>query len=301
MPSRLGALRVMSDIESNEKKRKGWCQMRNVLLSLLVLALVCPSFAAVNISAVNNANGTVTLKIDTAAAEVVRGVALKIVATGGAKLADLAPVYVNPAFNTNIDYAFTVESATPGSYAIGAGHPFADAAAAGVAVLDAPTFSVSMGVLDQGGNQAGFTSAGAVDLITIKTGAGNVCVELDTLRGGIVGDGEIVSNLDSASVCVDVTSAVLSECQKFNLTKLINGATDNVLNTSDLLAIVNYINANRVNPSVFAVVATQPAYDARYNFDAVATINVSDVLALVNYINASRVNPAVFARTCPAE
>ena len=65
-----------------------------------------------------------------------------------------------------------------------------------------------MGVLDPTGAREGYEApvAGA-DLITFKTGEGNVCIMLDTLRGGIVGDDVVVTNLDGgASVCVDVTS-----------------------------------------------------------------------------------------------
>lgn len=175
--------------------------MRKVLLSLLVLALAAPTFAAVNITVVDNTDGTATLVIDTTSGEVVRGVALKVTATNGAKLVSTAAT-VNPAFNTFIDSAFELG----GAYAIGDGHPFANVAAAGTAAADATEFSISMGVLDQGGNQAGYTSpVGGEALITFETGAGNICVELDTLRGGIVGDVAIVSNLDTAAVCADIT------------------------------------------------------------------------------------------------
>ena len=178
--------------------------MRKVLLSLLVLAVAAPALAAVNITAVNNTNGTVTLAIDTTAAEVVRGLALKVTATNGAKLVSLTPVNVNAAFNTYIDSAFQMG----GAYTIGAGHPFANVAAAGPAVVDATQFSVSMGVLDQSGARAGYTSpVGGASLITINTGAGRICVGLDTLRGGIVGDGVITTNLTAADICVDVTAA----------------------------------------------------------------------------------------------
>lgn len=172
--------------------------MRKVLLSLLVLALAAPTFAAVNINIVDNANGTATLVIDTTAGEVVRGVALKVTATEGAKLVSTAAT-VDAAFNTYIDAAFEMG----GTYDIGLGHPFANVAAAGTAAVDATEFSISMGVLDQAGNQAGFT--GTANLITFETGAGNICVELDTLRGGIVGDEAIVSNLDTAAVCAAIT------------------------------------------------------------------------------------------------
>jgi hypothetical protein len=175
--------------------------MRKVLLSLLVLALAAPTFAAVNISIVDNENGTATLVIDTTSGEVVRGVALKVTATDGATLVSTAAT-VNPVFNTFIDAAFELG----GAYTIGAGQPFAKVNEAGTAAANATEFSISMGVLDQAGNQAGYTSpVGGEALITFQTGAGNICVELDTLRGGIVGDTAIVSNLDAAAVCAAIT------------------------------------------------------------------------------------------------
>ena len=181
--------------------------MRKVLLSLLVMALVVPAYAAVNFSAVDNGDGTVSVVIDTA--DVVRGLALKVTCTEGATLADLTPVAVNAAFNTFIDYAFTTEAGAPGTYEIGAGHPFALAAEAGVAEVGATEFSISMGVLDQSGQQQGYVSSvGGEVLITFKTGAGMVCFELDTLRGGVVGDEALTTNLDDAGLCVAVTEGV---------------------------------------------------------------------------------------------
>ena len=174
--------------------------MRKVLLSLLVMALVVPAYAAVNFSAVDNGDGTVSVVIDTA--DVVRGLALKVTCTEGATLADLTPVAVNAAFNTFIDFAFTTEAGAPGTYEIGDGHPFALAAEAGVAEVGATEFSISMGVLDQSGQQQGYVSSvGGEVLITFKTGAGMVCFELDTLRGSVVGDEALTTRLDDAGLC----------------------------------------------------------------------------------------------------
>ena len=91
----------------------------------------------------------------------------------------------------------------------------------------------------------------------------------------------------------------LTECQRYNLSKVINGATDNVLNVGDITIWVNYVNANRVTPTIFAVVPTNPNYDTRYNFDTITVINSADIVQMVNYINANRVAPTIFARICP--
>lgn len=169
--------------------------MKKSLIALLVLACVAPAMAVVDFGLVGNSDGTATITINTNG-DVVRGVALLVTCTNGAKLVTTTPVAVNAAFNTYIDYAFANNG-----YQIGDGNPFANASEAGVATVDDTTFSVSMGVLDQNGAQAGFN--GSDNLITINTGAGDVCIELDTLRGGVVGDVALTANLDTP-ICVNV-------------------------------------------------------------------------------------------------
>lgn len=219
--------------------------MRKVLLSLLVMALVVPAYAAVNFSAVDNGDGTVSVVIDTA--DVVRGLALKVTCSDGATLADLTPVAVNAAFNTFIDYAFTTEAGAPGTYEIGAGHPFALANEAGVAEAGATEFSISMGVLDEGGNQEGFVSEiGGEVLITFKTGAGMVCFELDTLRGGVVGDEALTTNLDDEGICVAVTDG--PECWNYPRFGEGDGNGDGLISFADLNLIINAWPPNAYNP-----------------------------------------------------
>ena len=207
--------------------------------------MAAPTFAAVDIKIVDNEDGTATLVIDTTAGEVVRGVALKVTATDGAKLVSTAAT-VNPVFNTFIDAAFELG----GAYEIGDGHPFANVAAAGTAAANATEFSISMGVLDQGGNQAGYTSpVGGEALITFETGAGTICVELDTLRGGIVGDAAIVSNLDTAAVCSPITDGP-DEPECWGYTMFGNGDSngDGAITFTDLNAIINAWSPNPYAP-----------------------------------------------------
>ncbi|HPO71094.1 MAG TPA: hypothetical protein PKV53_12435, partial [Anaerohalosphaeraceae bacterium] len=180
--------------------------MKKILASLLVVALCAPAMA-VQFGLIGNTDGTATITIDTEGA-VVRGVAIKVTAAGG--LTDVNGATVNPAFNTYIDYAHDAGAAYT---AVGQGHPFAADGAAGVAVNGATTFVISMGVLDQGGNQAGFNGAG--DLITFPVGDGEVCIAADTLRGpdsGVVGDTALTSNIASVA-CVTVSSGP-TECVK---------------------------------------------------------------------------------------
>lgn len=167
--------------------------MKKILATLLVLACVAPAMAVVDLGIVNDGgNAKVTINTN---GDVVRGVALLVTCTNGASLVDLTYT-ANAAFNTFIDYAYANSG-----YAIGDGHPYALDGSAGPAAGGETTFVVSMGVLDQLGGQAGFNGAG--DLITINTGAGDVCIALDTLRGGIVGDVALTVNIDPACATID--------------------------------------------------------------------------------------------------
>ncbi|HML76496.1 MAG TPA: hypothetical protein PKB02_18535 [Anaerohalosphaeraceae bacterium] len=156
--------------------------MKKTLAMLLVLALVAPAMA---VTFTASDAGSKVLKIDytLASGEVLRGLALKLTrTTGDMQVANGSDVVVAP-FNTFIDYAFS-----NAGYAIGDGHPVANPAAAGVAALPASAFSISVGFLDQAGNQAGIAANGS---ITVQlTGDAESCfdIELDTLRGGVVGD-----------------------------------------------------------------------------------------------------------------
>jgi hypothetical protein len=171
--------------------------MKKILAALLVLALVAPSFA-VTITGNDQTAGKLQLRFTVPTGEVLRGMALKLSTTvGTATIADTAAVtniYATaPGLNTFIDYAFS----TPVGYTVGAGHPLANSAAAGVlTVFPAPVFSLSMGVLDQSGAKGGITNVSNVVLCEIQyaiTGASaTIHVEADTLRGGaVVGDAVI--------------------------------------------------------------------------------------------------------------
>lgn len=188
--------------------------MRKVLLSLLVLALAAPSFAAVNITAEDAGSGVLKLYYECTAGEVIRGLALAVEVTDGDGVVAAASDAVVPAasrFNTFIDYAFTVEAGAPGTYTIGAGHPLANKVAAGVATFPATVYSVSMGCLDEFEKvQGGVTGSGELVAITYTlTEKTCVAISADTLRGGIVGDGITEVNIQ-ASQCL----AVGDECVK---------------------------------------------------------------------------------------
>jgi len=233
------------------------------------MALVVPAYAAVEFSAVDNGDGTVSVVIDTA--DVVRGLALKVTCSEGAELADLEPVEVNAAFNTFIDFAFTTEAGAPGTYEVGDGHPFALADEAGVAAAGATVFSISMGVLDEAGNQEGFVSEiGGEVLITFATGAGQVCFELDTLRGGVVGDEALATNLDDEGICVAVTEGVVC-LGDFNGDGAITGA-----DVPGLIATFNLTEGD-------------PGYNPIGDFNGDGAVTGADIPGFI----------AVFNQVCP--
>jgi len=156
--------------------------MKKTLAMLLVLALVAPAMA-VEFTASDATGGVLKIDYTLASGEALRGLALKLTRTSGDAVVAAGTDVAAPAFNTFIDYAFS-----NAGYAIGDGHPVANPAAAGVATLPASEFSISVGFLDQAGAQAGITANGS---ITVKlTGTADSCfdIELDTLRGGVVGD-----------------------------------------------------------------------------------------------------------------
>lgn len=174
--------------------------MKKLVLAMLVAAMAVPAFAAVNINATDEGNGVLGLWYECTADEIIRGIALRIEADGNATIAGTSAAVVlavdeidgkSFGFNTYMDYAFTVESVTAGLYEIDAGHPLAKADERGeLDSFPAGLFSVSMGALDQLGEQAGVGESG--QLMTIKfdlTADAVISIAVDTLRGGVVGDG----------------------------------------------------------------------------------------------------------------
>lgn len=177
------------DREKKKEKEKGRCQMKKVLAALLVLAVVAPAMA-VTITGSDLGDGKLRLTYDVPTGEVLRGVALKLSNTDGAAIAGTAAVTaIDSFFDVFIDYAF--DNSEGFTVTPRVGHPLADPAAAGVLdVFPASTFSLSMGVLDETGNQGGVEGSGV--LCEIQFALANdstIVIEADTLRGGaVVGD-----------------------------------------------------------------------------------------------------------------
>jgi len=174
------------------------------LALVLVLAMAVPAMAAVTFTAVDNGDGQLKISYTADPGDAPRGVGLRVTIVG-ATVAPDGVVAVDPAFNTYIDYA----ASNPGNFNVGDGHPLALATEAGALTEAASDFSISMGVLDETGNQAP-AGESADPLIILQLvgdpGTANVTICADTLRGpdsGVVGS-VLESNLQAGCIAVDV-------------------------------------------------------------------------------------------------
>ncbi|MCK5172788.1 MAG: hypothetical protein KAR47_05315 [Planctomycetes bacterium] len=176
--------------------------MKRVLFIAMALAIATPAMAMVTFSATDAGEGKLQISYVTDGDEP-RGIALAIDAGDAYVESGEAHFSGDAAFNTFMDYAY----GNAAEYNVGDGHGIADPVQAGEPAYPASQFSLSLGVLDQGGGQlAGPTVA--TDLATIQLSAAvlpatvNVTITADTLRGpssGVVGS-TLDSNLDGAAI-----------------------------------------------------------------------------------------------------
>jgi hypothetical protein len=157
--------------------------MKKILVALLVLALGIPALADVAVTWTDLGGGHLQIKVAPTAGAAVRGVALKLTRTAGDAAIGATTDAAVTQFNTNIDYAFS-HSAT---YDVGQGHPLATADQAGeLADFPASTFSLCSGYLDA--SRAGVVVDSFFDVYYTLTTDSTITIELDPIRGGIVGD-----------------------------------------------------------------------------------------------------------------
>jgi hypothetical protein len=183
--------------------------MKKVLALLVVLAMAAPAMAVVNFEIADGGNGVLIISYTSDAGELPRGVGLAV-SIDGATADGASVLAVDAKFNTYIDYASDMGNA----FAIGDGHPLAKPGIAGALDAAASEFSISAGVLDEGGDQG--AGDGAAELIQIQlTGSGTAMVTIsgDTTRGpasGVVG-GAYESNLPiSGPVALDDDCALFA-------------------------------------------------------------------------------------------
>ena len=183
--------------------------MKKLLLLAIITLFTCPALAIVNFSVTDIGSGQLRISYTTTAGEQPRAITLVIDTGNPGVTVDSGTDHVSGhvAFNTFMDWAW----GDPSTYQVGDGHGIANSAQAGEPMFPASRFSLSLAVLDQGGNQAaGPTSTS--DLATIQLHSAvepttvTITITADTLRGpssGVVGgNGKLDSNLDGAALIV---------------------------------------------------------------------------------------------------
>ena len=189
------------------------------LMAMLVLVMAVPAMAVVNFTATDAGSGKLQIAYTTTDGDLPRGVALRVSLSDGAVVDTTVAPVADAAFNTFIDWAYS----NPLNYAVGNGHPLAKATEAGALDADASDFSICMGVLDQGGNQAAGPASSA-NLVTIQlkgTADTTVTITGDTLRGpasGVVGSVlssnlplTVVVKLGAPIECVKSTASIYAD------------------------------------------------------------------------------------------
>ena len=280
--------------------------MKKILASLLVLALCAPLYAdgEVTFSAVDNgADVDIIMTVNTAdAGDGPVGIALDVDKTSGT-LTDA--VMVDSFFDILIDYAYDLETDTPGSYTYGAGtSPIAKFDEPGEDVVTSDPFCISAGGLGGESGTPADPPGGAIVLCKISGDAGSTAtITANAIRGGAVvfkAGGDVTVN--GLPLLITIPSTGCTEfpcCVDYNLTKKKDGGTDPLVNTNDLNSFVNYVLDNRPNPDYFRVPPAAGGYDADYNFDdSSVLININDLNAMVNFVLDNRPDPDYFRVNC---
>jgi hypothetical protein len=156
--------------------------MKTLLTLIAVFALTATCYADVTVDVVDNGDGTGTVQITALdPGSVPVGIGLIVDAAAGDTV-DAVTGVAKPGsafFDVYIDWAHD----DPNTYGIGDGHPGANPSVAGV-LSAGGVVSLSMGELDaDDANDQGLP----IDLAIIDLGgAGDICLSLDDLRGGMV-------------------------------------------------------------------------------------------------------------------
>jgi hypothetical protein len=287
---------------NTKKKRKEWCGMKKVLLGLLILAVAAPAFAAVNVTTAS-APGQVTITLEAGVGEDIVGIGLLVDATAGV----VDSYTVDSFFDIFMDFAYDMETATPGSYTYGAGNDEGDGVGVnmtkganpgdhGITVTlpsDAP-FSISVGGL--GGPALPLNPAPQVANIVLKAAAGAVVdLDIDTLRGGIVGTVGGVSGAHAVTG-LPLTGVVISP---LSVPETITG-TPVVAKTTAAPAIAGRVNGGRTETFVASGVAGSQGGTLEYQFtwgdSTVSAWGAATQTKVYTYTAAATYNVTVQAR-----
>jgi len=234
--------------------------MKKLVLTMLVVALAIPAMAA-DISI--TADGVIQLT--SVEGENVRGLA--IVVESAEPITAVAKG--DAVFNVFMDAAYEAETATPGSYVIGAGEPVADPDAKGTIALGGTKISLCMGALDETGNQLA-VPAGTIDVATI-TVCGEVTITADALRGGIVGDAVVEGTIAGGTVvcggpCVGDVDG------------------NNYIYTDDLAALVEYLTG--FASEYYYCAGEDPRFNSKMDVNGDGIIYTDDLSKMVEILTA---------------
>ena len=255
--------------------------MKKLIVTLLALAMLAVPSMAASIDLVDNEDGTGTVRLTVESGEVVRGLA--VVVTADTPITDVTKG--DPIFNVFMDYAYVEETEGDG-YTLGEGSPVADPENAGIIDLSttvATEISLSMGVLDESGNQGGAdetssaSSNNVYDVATIDLGCAaataTVTIESDDLRGGIVGDNVVVGTIAGGDITCDVGCGTCPG----------DLSGDNRLRTNDLGLMVSILS-NAGPPYVVTVDPENPAHSCA-DLTGDNRIRINDLGTLVSILS----------------
>jgi len=243
--------------------------MKKILALVLVMTV---SVMAVTFTGADNGDGTVTISYD---APIV-GLALDV---------DSADVTVSgvtlPAFfDVFMDYAY----AQGASYVYKAGDAIAAQDAAGVATLPSMSFCISAGGLE---DDAADVVPATGDIVLAVTGTGDITIDANTLRGGVVDyNGAMTTNLPITITVASTVVACIGDVDK-----------SGIINATDITALVGLMSANGTGPAKI-ILSSSPAYIVEADVDESGIINATDITALVGKMSAQGTGPAKII-VCP--
>ncbi|MBW8034825.1 MAG: hypothetical protein FVQ79_04015 [Planctomycetes bacterium] len=255
--------------------------MKKIILVLMVICVAIPALAAdVKIRATKTAPGELTISYIAQAGAGVRGIALKVTVTGGGEVtAPAAATATAGVFNVFMDRI----SDDPETYGIGSGNAVADPAAAGTLTLPAAAVSLCAGFVDTGGSQAPALDAGGiVEVLTISVATSCITVELDTLRGGVVGD-DIGTVILPDPMCMD------------DLPCLGDANKDDAIYTDDLTELIDYLGI--FSAEYFYCAGTDYRFESNMDINADGAVYTDDLTELTDILTA--LSGSYFFQACP--
>ena len=264
--------------------------MKKFFALLAVVALTAPAMAAVNVWI--EADGTVMMEA-TDSDTLPVGLALEVDANDGGDGEQVADfVSDNSVYNANIDDAFS----NPGNYNdendLGQGTKAATIDAPGVASLPADAIAISTGIL---GADPG-TGPLALGQIVLSSGAGDVCLSVNDLRGGLVAaDGSAITPVftngtGACGAAGELYSITGDVCDCLGDISSPGGPDirDGIVSTSDLSNLIGILSAVGAPFIVDPIPAGKECMDLAgpSGPGADGVLSTSDLSAIIGYLSS---------------